>query len=80
MRSTLKDIAQKIGVSPATVSLVLNGKKGVGDEVRAKVLSVAKELNYPIPTDKRQDEFQAKTRTWGGPHWSDTNLPKLSYR
>jgi len=62
MRSTLKDIAQKIGVSPATVSLVLNGKKGVGDEVRAKVLGVAKELNYPIPTDKRQDEFQVKTR------------------
>lgn len=62
MRPTLKDIAQKVGVSPATASLVLNGKKGVGDEVRAKVLSVAKELNYPIHIDKRQDESQVKIR------------------
>jgi len=62
MKPTLKDIAQKVGVSPATASLVLNGKKGVGDGVRAKVLSVAKELNYPIPTDKRQDESHVKSR------------------
>ncbi len=62
MRPTIKDIAQKVGVSPATVSLVLNGKRGVGDEVRAKVLSVAKQMNYPIPTDRRHDESQIKTR------------------
>ena len=62
MRSTLKDISEKVGVSAATVSLVLNGKKGVGDEVRAKVLSVAKELNYPIRINKGLDESQVKTR------------------
>jgi len=62
MKVTLKDIAQKASVSPATVSLVLNGKKGVGDGVRAKVLTVAKELNYPIPIHKRRDEFELKAQ------------------
>lgn len=61
MKPALKDIAEKVGVSLSTVSLVLNDKKGVGDEARAKILGVAKELNYPIPAHKRQNEFQIKT-------------------
>lgn len=48
-RVSIKDIAQKVGVSNATVSLVLNGKEEEGrirKEVAAKVLQAAKELNY----------------------------------
>lgn len=48
-RVSIKDIAQKVGVSNATVSLVLNGKEKEGrirKEVAQKVLQAAKELNY----------------------------------
>lgn len=48
-RVSIKDIAKKVGVSNATVSLVLNGKgkEGrIGEEVTKKVLRTAKELNY----------------------------------
>lgn len=45
MRFRSKDIAKELGVSPATVSLVINGKPGVGDELRDKVLKKIKEKN-----------------------------------
>lgn len=43
---TIKDIARIAQVSPATVSLVLNNKQGVGKQTRYRVLRVARELNY----------------------------------
>ena len=49
---SIKNIAQSVGVSIATVSLVLNGKekggKGgrVGDEMAEKIRQTAKEMNY----------------------------------
>ena len=49
---SIKNIAQKVGVSIATVSLVLNGKekggKGgrVGDEMAEKIRQAAVEMNY----------------------------------
>ena len=46
MAVTLKDIAERVGVTPATVSMVLNNKPNIGKETRKKVLEVAKELNY----------------------------------
>lgn len=48
-RVSIKDIAKKVGVSNATVSLVLNGKEKEGrirKEVAEKVLQAAKDLNY----------------------------------
>ena len=44
----ISDIAQKSGVSTATVSLALNNKPGVSQETRLRVLKVAEELEYPI--------------------------------
>jgi len=35
---TIRDIAENAGVSPATVSLVLNGKGEISGETRARVL------------------------------------------
>ncbi|SDM29902.1 LacI family DNA-binding transcriptional regulator [Halarsenatibacter silvermanii] len=43
---TIKDIAEKSGVSVTTVSRVLNDKPDVKDATRAKVLKVIKESNY----------------------------------
>lgn len=46
---TLREIAKKAGVSPATVSLVLNNKKGVGDITRQRILRLLQECEYAIP-------------------------------
>ena len=43
---TAKDIATKLGLSPAAVSLALNGKPGVSDATRALVLETAMQLGY----------------------------------
>ena len=44
MRITAKQLAEKAGVSQATVSLVLRGKPGVSEKVRRQILSLAKEM------------------------------------
>lgn len=43
---TIRYIAKECGVSIATVSNVLNGKKNVSEEMRAKVMAKVRELNY----------------------------------
>ncbi len=45
-RVTMTEIAEKSGVSLATVSLVLREKSGVGAETRERVVQVAKDLGY----------------------------------
>jgi LacI family transcriptional regulator len=42
----IKDIAQKAGVSTGTVDRVLHNRGRVSEEVRQRVLTIAKELNY----------------------------------
>lgn len=44
--STMQDIADKAGVSVATVEKVLNDKGKVADSTRKKILDIAKELSY----------------------------------
>lgn len=46
MTVTLKDIAERAGVTSATVSMVINNKPNISDATRKKVLKIAKELNY----------------------------------
>lgn len=43
---SLKDIAQKCGVSAATVSKALNNQKDVGEETKAKIKKTAEEMGY----------------------------------
>ena len=43
---TIRDIAGVAGVSPATVSLVLNGKGDISGVTRARVLEAVASLNY----------------------------------
>jgi len=45
-RVTLKDVAEMAGVSPATVSLVVQGKGNLKDETRESVLKTIKESGY----------------------------------
>lgn len=43
---TNQAIAKLAGVSPAVVSLAINGKPGVSEETRQKVLAIARQHNY----------------------------------
>ncbi|MEF2966032.1 LacI family DNA-binding transcriptional regulator [Paenibacillus sp. M1] len=46
-RTTIKDVAEKAGVSTAAVSYVLNGREGkVSEETLAKIHKAIEELNY----------------------------------
>ena len=46
MRVTIKDVAKHAGVSPASVSLVLNNAPGVSTVTRERVRRVIREINY----------------------------------
>jgi LacI family transcriptional regulator len=58
--ATIKDIAELAGVSPATVSRVLNGDKeiSVREETRKKIYEAAEELEY-IPL---KEKYSKRTR------------------
>jgi DNA-binding LacI/PurR family transcriptional regulator len=45
-RPTINDVAREAGVSKASVSAVINGKAGVSDATRVRVLAVMERLNY----------------------------------
>ncbi len=67
--ATIRDIAKQAGVSPATVSRVLNYDKSlsVTDETRRKILQVAEEMNYTKP--KRKQKVEEKVWTIGITQW-----------
>ncbi|KIR02608.1 hypothetical protein P261_01423 [Lachnospiraceae bacterium TWA4] len=43
---TNREIASKLGISPAALSLIINHKAGVSDETRIRVLNELKEIGY----------------------------------
>lgn len=49
---TIRELAKLIHVSPSTISLVLNGKKGICEETRQKVLDAAEFYHY-APTARK---------------------------
>lgn len=58
-----KELAKKLGVSPATISLVLNNKPGISDSLRHSLLEKIQELGCEsmccegcLPSSGRQDE------------------------
>ncbi|GAB4018524.1 LacI family DNA-binding transcriptional regulator [Spirosoma koreense] len=66
-KTSLKDIAQKAGVSTALVSYVLNGKEKesrVGQEIASKIKQIAKDLHYQ-PNHLAKSLRSGKTHTIG---------------
>ncbi|GLY07770.1 LacI family DNA-binding transcriptional regulator [Actinoplanes sp. NBRC 101535] len=55
-RATLESVAQAVGVSKATVSKALNGRSGVSEATRRRVLEAIRELDY-APTTRPASGF-----------------------
>jgi LacI family transcriptional regulator, repressor for deo operon, udp, cdd, tsx, nupC, and nupG len=45
-RPTITDVARRAGVSPAAVSFAVNGRRGVGESTRARILRAADDLGW----------------------------------
>ncbi|MGX9348273.1 LacI family DNA-binding transcriptional regulator [Microbacterium sp. KNMS] len=63
-RVTISDIAARAGVSIGAVSFALNGRKGVSEETRARVLRVADEMGW-APASSARSLAEARTETFG---------------
>ncbi|WP_255513348.1 LacI family DNA-binding transcriptional regulator [Homoserinibacter sp. GY 40078] len=63
-RVTINDIAERAGVSIGAVSFALNGRKGVSESTRARILMVADELGW-APSNAARSLAEARTETFG---------------
>lgn len=50
----MADIAEQLGISVVSVSKALSGKEGVSDETRAKVLELARQMDY-VPLRSKEN-------------------------
>lgn len=64
MNPTIKDVAQKAGVSIATVSLVIHNHERISSVTKKKVLKAIKDLNY-YPSRSARDLVSKKTGNIG---------------
>lgn len=61
---SIKDIAKKANVSISTVSYALNGSDKVTDETSARILNIARELNY-VPNASARNLKKRETKILG---------------
>jgi LacI family transcriptional regulator len=64
-KSTIQDVADRAGVSKATVSAVLNDKPTVKESTREHILEVIQQLNYRPSRSARQRSSSGTTRSVG---------------
>lgn len=64
--ATIKDIAERAGVSIATVSRVLNFDPtlSVTDETRKKIFEAAEELSYKKRSVKKTNHYKVAVVSW----------------
>ena len=61
---TIKDVAERCGVSVSTVSRVLNNHPDVSEAIREKVMAVVQELHY-VPNNSARDLVKPKSDAIG---------------
>lgn len=62
----MADIAEKLGISVVSVSKALSGKDGVSEEMREKILELAKDMGYvPLRSKTRKDNKTAESGNIG---------------
>lgn len=78
-KTTLKDVSKRAGVSPATVSYVLNGntKQKISGATREKVLAAARDLNY-TPNDSAKSLKSNRTHCIGVAIDKDITIPRYA--
>ncbi|MFN2926363.1 LacI family DNA-binding transcriptional regulator [Lachnospiraceae bacterium YH-ros2228] len=64
MGATIKDVAKLAGVSPSTVSRVLNNKRVISPETSERIHQAMKELNY-VPNDLARSFAKASSHVIG---------------
>ncbi|HEY8239886.1 MAG TPA: LacI family DNA-binding transcriptional regulator, partial [Kiritimatiellia bacterium] len=64
MRTTIKDVAERVGVNAGTVSKALNGRPGVRPDLRRRILDKAAELDYS-PSGAARSLVIRRTETIG---------------
>lgn len=64
--ATIKDIAEKAGVSTTTVSRVLNydATLSVSEETRKRVFEIAEELSYEKRSVRKEDTYKVALVSW----------------
>ena len=81
-RPTIDDVAQRAGVSSAAVSFAMNGRRGVGEDMRARILAAAAELGWsPSAPARAEPGARRRGRPAAGPPGRDARgrpvLPAL---
>ena len=64
LRPTIADVARRAGVSRAAVSFAINGRPGVAEETRARILRAVEELGWR-PSGSARALFRAQTGAIG---------------
>ena len=54
---SMKDIAQRCGVSVATVSKALNGQQDIGEDTRRRICIAAEKMGYMTNSAARAQKF-----------------------
>lgn len=69
--ATIRDIAKTAGVSPATVSRVLNHDPtiSVGVDTKLRIFDIAEELEYVVPRERREQAAPAARRNIAIVNW-----------
>ncbi|WP_243387291.1 LacI family DNA-binding transcriptional regulator [Bacillus kexueae] len=59
MKVTIKDIAKLAGVSPGTVSKIINNYQDVGEETKRKVLKIMEETGYTAVRAQKEASYRS---------------------
>lgn len=75
---TNKDIARMAGVSPAAVSIAVNGKEGISEETRKRILNIARQHHY-CPNGTGQAILEGRARYIAVLFRTDANLEDQTF-